>query len=411
MSRYATLLLTGLLIIIGCSDDIVSPEPESTDRIAAMCISYYDKLNHDLKFSIRKGESWGEPTIISSVYDVGQWPSLALDSRGHAHISHYDASHGNLKYIYEKNCGYGWLTETIDFSGWVGSYTSLALDAGGHPHISYYNGSNGTLKHATKKSGCWITETVDNVGPTGMYTSLAIDAEGNPHISYCDNSNKDLKYASKIDGYWIIETVDSDGSVGWHTSLALDANGNPHISYCEQDFVGSIWELGCTLTGALKYAVKTDSRWDCEMVDRANGQYSSLILDAQGNPHISYYMYDLSCQCDELTGYDCDCTISGVPKYAGKIEGYWILETIYGGFQDQQWSCPSIMLACEDFFSMVPLNTSIALDTSGIPFISFYDWANGDLKCAMKIGNFWVVDTVDDEGDVGSFSSIAAGSR
>ena len=34
---------------------------------------------------------------------------------------------------------------------------------------------------------------------------------------------------------WNIQTVDSTGGVGGYTSIALDADGNPHISYYEDD--------------------------------------------------------------------------------------------------------------------------------------------------------------------------------
>lgn len=41
---------------------------------------------------------------------------------------------------------------------------------------------------------------------------------------------------------WHVEAVDSEGSVGSHTSLALDADGYPHISYYDDG------------NGGLKYA-------------------------------------------------------------------------------------------------------------------------------------------------------------
>ncbi|UCD19692.1 MAG: hypothetical protein JSU64_00715 [candidate division WOR-3 bacterium] len=405
--RCAISLLTIIFVFMSCSEDSVSPEPSPADQFPVMCISYYDNSNGDLKFSINNDGFWGEPkVVVSSVHDVGQWPSLALDAEGHPHISYYDATRGNLKYVSENNCRCGWDIETIDFVGGIGSYASLALDAEGQPHISYYDGTNGALKYAAKKSGSWIIEIIDNTGTVGTFTSLALDAQRNPHISYCDNGNKDLKYASKTDGYWIIETVDPDGSVGLHTSLALDTQGDPHISYCEQNLGDP--SQG-TLIGALKYAVRKNGRWECTLIDRANGQFSSLILDDQGNPHISYYTCDMHYRLNQLP-FECEFSLSYIPKYAVKIDGYWIQETIDEGYRNlllRFCCCPS-PFDCRCFWSMC---TSIALDASGIPYISYYDWANGDLKCAMKVGSHWIVDTIDDEGDVGSYSSLASGHR
>ena len=51
--------------------------------------------------------------------------------------------------------------------------------------------------------------------------------------------------------------------------------------------------------------------------------------------------------------------------------------------------------------------TSLALDSSGNPHISYYDYTNGDLKYAYKDGTGWHTETVDSAGDVGLYTSLA----
>ncbi len=77
---------------------------------------------------------------------------------------------------------------------------------------------------------------------------------------------------------WNIETVDSVSSVGSHTDLVLDGEGNPHISYYDET------------NRDLKYAFFDGDAWQVETVDSVNmtGQYTSLVLDRSGNPRISY---------------------------------------------------------------------------------------------------------------------------
>jgi hypothetical protein len=56
---------------------------------------------------------------------------------------------------------------------------------------------------------------------------------------------------------WNIQTVDSTGEVGLYSSLALDSNGNPHISYYNSRY------------GDLKYAKWTGSTFSpgSELID------------------------------------------------------------------------------------------------------------------------------------------------
>ena len=50
--------------------------------------------------------------------------------------------------------------------------------------------------------------------------------------------------------------------------------------------------------------------------------------------------------------------------------------------------------------------SSIAIDTSGNPHISYYDDSNGNLKYTTNSGSGWDTTIVDTVGDVGRFTSI-----
>jgi len=55
----------------------------------------------------------------------------------------------------------------------------------------------------------------------------------------------------------------------------------------------------------------------------------------------------------------------------------------------------------------VEIGTSLALDSSDTPHISYFDFAKSDLKYAKWNGATWDIETVDPLGDVGWYSSIA----
>jgi uncharacterized repeat protein (TIGR01451 family) len=297
-------------------------------------ISYYDDTNDDLKYARWTGSAWDIETVDSEG-DVGYSTSLALDADGQPHISYLDWTNDDLKYA--RWTGSEWDIQTVDSEGDVGYSTSLALDADGRPHISYYDDTNDDLKYARWTGSAWDIETVDN--ERGTYTSVALDAAGQPHISYHDGyPNNDLKYARWTGSAWDIETVDSEGDVGNWTSLALDADGRPHISYLTSDLYGNEPDL--------QYAHWTGSAWDIQTVDSGldwRSASTSLALDADGQPHISY----------------CNDTSDDL-KYARWTGSAWDIQTVdsANGY------------------------ASLALDADGQPHISYYDY--GDLKYAYN---------------------------
>ena len=151
---------------------------------------------------------------------------LALDASGDINIV-YGRDH--LYYAWRNDTG--WHIEIVDGGGGVIRFPSLAMNSSGHPHISYFDDTNENLKYAWYDGASWHIEVVDSAGDVGKYTSLALDSSGRPHISYFDDTNENLKYAWYDGASWHIETVDSKGDLGWFSSLAVDSSGHPHISY------------------------------------------------------------------------------------------------------------------------------------------------------------------------------------
>jgi hypothetical protein len=119
---------------------------------------------------------------------------------------------------------------------------------------------------------------------------------------------------------WNIETVLPVGSVGEYPSIAVDNNGNPHISYLDYT------------DGYVKYAYKSGTTWSIENVEYvadlsgtiADAGLSSIALDAANNPHICY---------KSSFGFDpvhLDDQHTARPhfKYARKVGGSWTTTVI-----------------------------------------------------------------------------------
>ncbi|MFN3215260.1 MAG: calcium-binding protein [Acidimicrobiales bacterium] len=194
------------------------------------------------------------PVTVDSTGFVGRSSSIALGADGNPVISYLDDTNLDLKVVRcdTSDCSDAQTPVTVDAAGDVGFQTSLVLGADDNPVIAYYDLTNGDLKivrcGTPDCSGTQAPQRPATAGDVGATPSLVLDADGNPVIAYYDVTDGDLEllHCTNPDcsGTQTPRTVDATGDVEQNASLVLDANGNPVVSY--YDFTnGDLKVLHC----------------------------------------------------------------------------------------------------------------------------------------------------------------------
>jgi hypothetical protein len=205
----------------------------------------------------------------------------------------------------------------------------------------------------------WDVQTVDANGMRGGngYCPIAIDSNNRPGIAYTDvtfqhEDYQDFQvplamYASWNGSVWSTKNID----YGHPTSLVFDAEGNPHVLYTVP-------------FGPLMYASWTGTNWTKQIVDSNPQGYGAVALDSFGNPHVAY-------------------TDGATIKYARWTGSNWTVQTVdtYG---------PGGIL----------FGLSLSLDSNNTPYL-FYDrpisisqWASHNLTLAIWRNSSWTVQNV-----------------
>lgn len=237
-----------------------------------------------ISFALTDGQ--GEWSSVLVDQDIGNHPSLALDSRGLAHIAYYTSAGGlrrNLTYAREAHGP--WSATDIDTRG-SALWPAIALDQNDAAHISYFftedptSNDTADLMYATNKSGSWVTETVDSAGRVGQESSIAIDSQGHVHIAYRETTtdNDRVKYATNKGGTWQTSVVEAKGGP---PSLAIGNDDRVHIGYT--------YTIGAE-QAEIHYAVQSGATWSIETVTTSTAFTGpDLALTASNQPHLMYF--------------------------------------------------------------------------------------------------------------------------
>lgn len=260
-------------------------------------------------------------------------PSLALDADGNPVISYADENAAAVKLLRcnDPDCIGGdeslAILEASDSPRVL--WTSLTLDSNGYPIVSYADLREGHLKvmhcndmHCSGGDES-LTTPVSNTLPAG-FGSLALDNSGFPVISYVGISSfdttshkltilhcNDANCSGGDETIVVVAETTAPPAIGYDTSLALDADGNPVVSYFDAATDRRDLRL---LHCNDPYCEGGDESITIVADDGVVGFYSSLALDSSGNPVIAYYGSDtlklLHCNDPYCEGGD---DIAGTP--------------------------------------------------------------------------------------------------
>jgi len=339
-------------------------------------ISYFDDWNGLVLYASLNDGVWTTETVFgdglsmdknnstSLVFGSGDMPMIA--------VSLGSDPGETLTWLAYKSGGVWYHDQNYDIVGSSGArWPSIAADTSGKPHISYLDYNTGQLHYASLTAwgpDTWSNTIIDSGAQVGQGVSFAIDRFGQPHIAYMDLTNGIMKYATQHYGTWQTSVVNVDGMKPAHGhALAVDSTGTPHITYSD------------TNMKKIMYATLNSSGWTAEVVADDTGpdieKYISLVFDVADNPHISFH----------------DSSYSAINlQYAHKSGGTWTVSVV------------DVLPV-----GITGLYNSIAIDSSGKPHISYYNYYDGNLWYARWNGSAWDRVPVDTGNNAGIYTSLA----
>jgi len=285
--------------------------------------------------------------------------------------------------------------------------SSIAIDSQNIPHISFHDKSSGEVKYASFNGSSWDIEVVDSVGANDVgSTSLAFDKNDIPHISYYEGNNHRLKYARRIGSTWHTEAVSGPSTNGRASSLAIDSDNFPHISWSGSGY-------------AFMYSKWTGFTWETTTI-ASEARHNSIGLDNNNTPHISYFIAgsDNYLKYATYNGTSWDTEIVDLPPPSGAygsrntltLDGNNLPHIAYSieksgdnpnnSIKYAKWTGTNWEMEMVESTSTA-WYSSVALSLTGsTPHICYTTSTGGSLHYSYKNETSWINETVDPNDDV-----------
>jgi hypothetical protein len=210
--------------------DSLGGEPHMTRDAQGRPVIAANDLTHpwEIRVSRWDGAAWHSETIDADPDGVAANPWTVVDGAGRIHVTTIRT--GDLRHAVHD--GSGWSYETIQSEGAVGHWSSMAFDSAGRPHVTFIHYDTYQLRHARWDGSAWQVEIVD-YGVFSKAPWLIMGPGDEPMVAYFDSAPEGvLKVARRPPGGgWRITTVDASARVGGYSSMVRDAAGRLHVSY------------------------------------------------------------------------------------------------------------------------------------------------------------------------------------
>jgi len=310
----------------------------------------------------------------------GVKPDMAFDAQGAPAVTYLlEDREGFIAFAAAAS---DWTEERVA-SGYFYGPIGLAYALDGSPIVAYhdhqdveFNMDLGDLVVATRTDAGWTNSAATDDGHDGWDSTVAVSEDGTVHAAGIDPQQFDredgIQHYQLRGNRWTVTPIGSGPiEYEWNVSLAIKPDGEPALTYFDNN------------TQNLKYAERNDNAWSIETVVEAGdvGRFSSLAIDDEGTPHISFYE-----NIDET---------SGTVRYATRVGRTWVTEQV--GVLDD------VVLA----FTGARRTTSLALHPNGAPVIASSDQSG--VFIATRTSSGWETSTVVSANDFVSGQMVDLG--